>query len=86
MLLEEHPSSPTHKANLHSKLQSQVADARIKSKNKHLMLDSYIISATPYDDLQKKHGLEWDRSKYAAAHILFFSNDGTKSYLEKILA
>ena len=70
MLLEEHPST-NPKANLHKKLQTQVADARKKSKNKQLMLDSFIISVTPYDDLRKKHGPEWNKEKYAEAHIPF---------------
>jgi hypothetical protein len=84
MLLEDHPSRNA-KANLHLKLQAQVPDARKKSKNKYLVLDSFIISATPYDDLRKKHGLEWDKAKYAAAHILFFGEGTDKSYLETII-
>lgn len=84
MRLEEHPST-NRKANLHEKLQEQVADARKKSKNKHLMLDSFIISATPYDDLRKKHGPEWDKPKYAEAHILFFDQDKSSSYLQRII-
>lgn len=84
MRLEEHPSNPAAKVNLHKRLQTQVADARKKSKNKHLTLDSFIISFTPYDQLRKQHGTGWDRQKYADAHI-FFEEDADKKYLEAII-
>jgi hypothetical protein len=48
------------------------------------MLDSFIISATRYDDLRKRHGSAWDRAKYADAHIFFGDEDG-KSYLDAII-
>lgn len=81
MLLEEHPST-SQKVNLYKKLQAQLPDARKKSKNKELVLDSFIVSVTPYDDLRKKHGSEWDRKKYAAAHILFLFDGEDKACLE----
>jgi hypothetical protein len=83
MLNEDHPDKNA-KIDLHKKLQTQLADARKKSKNKNLMLDSFIISATPYDDLRKRHGSVWDRARYAEAHVLFGDEDG-KSYLETII-
>lgn len=43
-----------------------------------------IISVTPYDDLRKKHGSEWDRNKYAAAHVLFLSDEDDKAFLDSI--
>ena len=46
----------------------------------------FIISATPYDDLRKKHGPEWNKSKYAEAHLLFFDQDKDNSYLQTIVA
>jgi hypothetical protein len=49
------------------------------------MLDSFVISVTPYDQLRKQHGPEWDKQKYADAHI-FFEEDTDKAYLEKIVA
>jgi len=70
MKLEEHPSTNA-KVNLHKKLKIQEAVARKKSKNNHLVLDSYIISRTPYDDLRRQHGAEWERARYADAHVLF---------------
>ena len=70
MLNEDHPDTNA-KIALHKKLQSQVADARKKSKNKNLALDSFIISQTPFDELRKRHGAGWERAKYADAHVLF---------------
>ena len=82
--MEDH--LPTNKkVNLHKKLEAQIPDARKKSKNKNLFLDSFIISATDYDDLRKKHGADWDRAKYADAHILFFGEGDDRGYLETIL-
>jgi len=84
MIMEEHPAT-NRKVNLHTKLTTQLSDARKKSKNKQLLLDSYIISATPYDDLHKKFGPDWNKARFATAHILFFGEDNDKSYLETIM-
>jgi hypothetical protein len=83
MLNEDHPDKNA-KINLHKRLQTQLEDARKKSKNKNLMLDAFIISQTPYDDLRKKHGAGWNRAKYAEAHVFFGDEEG-KSYLEAIV-
>ena len=84
MNMEEHPTTNC-KVNLHTKLAAQIPDARKKSKNNNLILDSFIISATDYDDLRKKHGPDWDKAKYAAAHILFFGEGDDRAYLETII-
>ena len=70
--------------NLYKKLGMQLSDARKKSKNKNLVLDSFIVSITLYDDLRKKHGSEWDRERYAAAHILFLSDGEDKTWLDRL--
>ena len=85
MRMEDHPLI-NPKVNLHQKLQVQSAGALKKSKIKNLMLDSFIISATPYDELRKKHGPEWDRPKYADAHIVFFGDGNDRTYIETIIA
>ena len=85
MQMEQHPDNPSSKANLHLKLATQLPDARKKSKNPSLMLDAYIVSATDFDLLRKKHGPEWDKAKYAAAHILFFGEGDNLGYLETII-
>jgi hypothetical protein len=84
MQMEEHPST-NPKAHLHEYLARQLPEARRKSKNEKLYLDAYIISATPFDDLRKKHGTEWDKARYASVHILFFGDNGDRSYLTPII-
>lgn len=84
MNMEEHPST-NRKVNLHTRLAAQIPDARKKSKNKDLVLDSFIVSATPFDDLQKKHGPGWNRAKYAEAHVLFFGDGDDREYLATII-
>lgn len=84
MLNEDHPDKNS-KIDLHKKLQSQVADARKKSKNKYLLLDAFIISQTPYDDLRKKHGAAWARDKYAEAHVLF-GDEPNNGHIEAIVS
>ena len=64
-------------------LEAQVADARKKSRNKELMLDSFIISQTHYDDLRRRHGAEWTRAKYAEAHVLF-DDEPNNGHIEAI--
>lgn len=71
MLLEDHPTI-NPKVGLYKKLQSEAIQTKKALKN-NLRLDSFIISATPFDDLKTRHGSEWDRNKYAGEHILFFS-------------
>ena len=29
------------------------------------MLDCFLVTGTPFDELHKMHGPEWDRAKYA---------------------
>ncbi len=84
MLNEDHPDLNA-KCGLHKKLQMQLADARRKSRNKHLMLDSFIISQTPYDDLRNRHGAAWERAKYAEAHVLF-GDEPNNGHIEAIVS
>ena len=52
-----HANAYTHdpKARLHEALPSLGRDVGARSKRKGITLDSYIISATPYEDLRKKY-------------------------------
>jgi len=66
------PYDNDNKARLHEKLPSLAQEIGNRSKHKHVTLDSYIISATSYDDLRKKYDNgSWDKEKFAAKHILF---------------
>jgi hypothetical protein len=84
MKLEQHPSI-NPKVNLNRKLKTQEPEARKKSKVAALSLDAYVISATPFDDLRKHHGPEWDRTKYADAHI-FFGDENDNAHIRAIIS
>jgi hypothetical protein len=87
MLNEDHPSR-NPKVNLHQKLKSQAVDILRRSKAKNLELDSFVISATPYDDLRKRicdDAGPWAREKFASAHILFSDGEDRRTYLEQIV-
>jgi len=45
-------------------------------RNEFVELDSFIISATPYNELRQIYGEgDWDEARFAAAHILFAEDD-----------
>ncbi len=88
MLNEDHPAI-NPKVNLHIRLKAQAADILKRSKVKDLTLDSFVVSATPYDDLRRRFCDEsgmWTKQKFAEAHILFFDAETPGNYLERILA
>jgi len=74
------------KARLHEVLPALEKEIAARSKtNKQIKLDSYIISATKYDDLCKKYDDgTWNRKKFAEKHILFLERNSKYDYLDKI--
>ncbi len=46
---------------------------------------AYIVSATPFADLRRKHGANWDTQRYAEHHILFPSEMRTQPRLAGLL-
>lgn len=73
------------KARLHEKLPELAKDIGARSKRKDITLDSYIISATSYEDLRKKYDDgTWGREKFADAHILFLERSKEYDYMERI--
>jgi hypothetical protein len=73
------------KARLHEELPKLAKAIGVRSKRKDITLDSYIISATPYEDLHKKYDSgTWDRAKFADAHILFPERCQEYDYLKRI--
>jgi len=59
------------KAKLHEKLPDLAEAMNRRSKLGKVVLDSYIISGTPDDDLRKKWGRQWNRQHFGDRHILF---------------
>ena len=75
------------KAQLHEALPILAEEIGARSGKKHITLDSYIISATPYDDLRKKYDDgTWDWEKFAEAHILFLERNSEYDYMERMFA
>jgi hypothetical protein len=74
------------KARLHEILPDLAREIAARSRTRvKVSLDSYIISATPYDDLRKKYeDGTWDRARFAVKHILFLERDDTYDYLNII--
>jgi hypothetical protein len=73
------------KAQLHEVLPSLAQEIGARSKRKRVTLDSYIISATPYEDLRRQYDDgTWDRQKFADAHILFLERNSEYDYVARI--
>jgi len=75
------------KAQLHESLSELTRKLRARNAKWNVTLDSYLISVTPYEDLRLSYGEgDWDRKRFAQAHILFFERDAEYDYLRVILA
>ena len=74
------------KARLHESL-PELAKAMCKrTKMTDVVLDSFIVSATPFDDLRTRYDDgSWDRDKFASAHILFPIRDSEYDYIRRIV-
>jgi hypothetical protein len=73
------------KAQLHEDLPNLAEEIGARSGKRHIILDSYIISSTPYDDLRKKYDDgTWDLKKFANKHILFLDRNSEYDYMERI--
>jgi hypothetical protein len=72
------------KARLHEDM-PHLAKSLGVGKLKNIKLDSFIVSATPYETLRKKYADgTWDRKKFADKHILFQERNEEYDYLAKI--
>jgi hypothetical protein len=76
------------KAQLHEHLPELAKEIGIRSAFKNISLDSFIISATRFEDLHHRYeDGSWDRSKFAAKHILFQeSRTSTYDYVALLFA
>lgn len=74
------------KARLHESL-PELAKAMCKrTKMTDVVLDSFIVSATPFDDLRTRYDDgSWDRDKFASAHILFPIRGSEYDYIRQIV-
>ena len=73
------------KAQLHEILPELAKEIGARSNRRNVMLDSYIVSATPYEKLRKRYDDgSWDREKFAEFHILFPECCGEYDYMAKM--
>ena len=73
------------KARLHEILPKLAKEIGARSNRRNVMLDSYIVSATPYEKLRKRYDDgSWDRAKFAEFHILFPECCGEYDYMAKM--
>jgi len=74
------------KARLHERLPELAKKIGARSKRTDVELDSYIISATPYDDLAQHYDDgTWDRARFAEKHILFPERGLDYDYMAKLV-
>lgn len=73
------------KARLHERLLELAEEIGRRSGGQNIELDSFIISATPYDDLRQRYDGEWDRQRFAEKHILFQERSREYDYIQKLL-
>ena len=77
------PYANDEKAQLHERLPELANTIAERSGIARVQLDSYIVSATPYEELRPKYDDgSWDQGRFADAHILFPEHDG---YIASIL-
>ena len=75
------------KARLHEYLRTLSQQLPPPSNGWTVELDSYLVSATPFDELRVRYDNgTWDKAKFAQHHILFPERNHGYDYLRFILA
>ena len=75
------------KARLWERLPDLSGEIGQRSGRHDIMLDSYIISATPYADLYQRYDDgTWDRARFGEKHILFLERNHQYDYLRLLFA
>ena len=74
------------KAQLHERLPEFAEKIGKRSEYRDVKLDSFIVSATPYQALWGRYGDDsWDLERFAQAHILFPEQNGEYDYIRSIM-
>jgi hypothetical protein len=75
------------KARLHEYLRELSQQLRCHSSGWTVELDSYLVSATPFDELRVRYDNgTWDKAKFAQHHILFPERNHGYDYLKLIFS
>ena len=81
-------NAPTYaqdqKAQLHEKLPELARAISERSGISNVSLDSFIVSAIPYEELCKRYD-GWNLRCFASKHILFPERDGEYDYVAEII-
>ena len=86
-MLHEKAYMHDEKARLHEVLPNLAKCIGSRSNRQDIVLDAYIISSTPYDDLRKKYDDgSWDMKKFSDAHILFLERSEKYDYMKRIFS
>lgn len=73
------------KTQLHERLVKLSKEWGQKAGLKNVELDSFIISATPYDELVQYYGDgNWSKEEFTEKHILFFEQTGEYTYVKRL--
>jgi hypothetical protein len=73
------------KARLHERLPALAQEIGKRSGRQDIALDSYIISATPFEDLRRRYDDgNWDMEKFAQKHILFPIRNDVYDYIKRL--
>jgi hypothetical protein len=74
------------KARLHERLPQLAQDLARAGNQTGISLDSFIVSATPYNELYQHYDDgTWDRARFAQKHILFQECDNHYDYIELLI-
>jgi hypothetical protein len=80
------PYQHDDKAKLHEALPALGREIARRTGETQVSLDSFIVSATPYEDLRKTYDDgNWDRARFRNAHILFPERSEDYDYIEGLL-
>ena len=75
------------KARLHERLPALAEKIGQRSGRDDITLDTYIISATPFNDLHQRYDDgTWDRERFAEKHILFPERKPEYDYMKRLFA
>jgi len=73
------------KARLHERLADLSKTWAARAGLKDVVMDSFIISATPFDTLRDYYGDgNWSKQQFAEAHIFFFEGTSNYDYMAKL--
>lgn len=75
------------KARLHERLRELHPEIAQRSGRQDIVLDAFILSATPFEELRLRYGDgKWDRAGFAEKHILFMDRENEYDYLTLLFA